>query len=82
MNITIFPNPASDLIAIQIIDLVTEDLTIELFDIAGKLISTKNIYKGTTIAFFETETLYNGTYLIKISNMNSNITRKVIISRD
>lgn len=82
MNINVFPNPASDLIAIQIVDLVKEDLTIELMDIAGKLISSKNIYKGTTIAFFETETLYNGTYLIKISNQNSVITRKVIISRD
>jgi hypothetical protein len=82
MNINVFPNPASDLIAIQIVDLVKEDLTIELLDIAGKLISSKNIYKGTTIAFFETETLYNGTYLIKISNQNSVITRKVIISRD
>lgn len=82
MNINVFPNPASDLIAIQIIDLVTEDLTIELFDIAGKLIETKNIYKGTTIAFFETETLYNGTYILKISDSKNSITKRVVVSKE
>lgn len=81
MNINIFPNPASDLIAIQIIDLVKEDLTIELFDIAGKLIETKNINKGTTIAFFETETLYNGTYILKISDSKNSISKRVVVSK-
>ncbi len=82
MNINVFPNPASDLIAIQIIDLVKEDLTIELFDIAGKLIETKNIYKGTTIAFFETETLYNGTYILKLSDSKNSISKRVVVSKN
>ncbi len=82
LEISVFPNPASDLIAVQILYLVNEDLTIELFDIAGKLIFTKNIFKGSTIAFFETETLYNGTYLIKISSSGFSTTKKVVIARD
>lgn len=82
LNISIFPNPASDLIAIQIVDLVKEDLTVELFDIAGKLIATKNIYKGMTITYFETETLYNGTYLLKISDSKNSITKRVVVSKD
>lgn len=82
LEISVFPNPASDLIAVQVLDLVDEDLTIELFDIAGKLIFTKNIFKGSTIAFFETETLYNGTYLIKISNAGFSMTKKVVIAKE
>jgi hypothetical protein len=82
MDISVYPNPASDLIAIQIGGLLKDDLTIELYDIAGKLIRTTNIYKGATIAFFETETLYNGTYLLKITDTKNSITKKVVVSKE
>jgi hypothetical protein len=70
-----------DLIAIQIQDLITSDLKITLFDINGKSIKSKKIKAGSTIAYFNTETFYNGVYLLNISSENYSITKRVIISR-
>ena len=80
LNINIFPNPASDLIAVQINGLLKDDLSVRLFDMTGRKIESKIISKGQTIAFFETESLYDGTYLIVIENGNNRMTKKVVVN--
>ncbi len=81
LDINVFPNPASDLIVIQIGDLLKHDMDIQLFDIAGKLTLHSIINKGSTIAYFDTQTLYSGTYFVKISNGENQITKKIIIQK-
>ena len=81
VEISIIPNPASDLIAVQIKDLITSDLDITLYDINGKVIKHKKIYAGSTIAYFNAQTLYEGVYLINISSNNYTTTKRVIVSR-
>ncbi|MGK0233236.1 MAG: hypothetical protein ACI9VJ_000506, partial [Salibacteraceae bacterium] len=82
LNITIFPNPAADLIAVQLGSLVFDELQVELFDISGKLIKSTNIKKGSTIAYFDVQTVYEGVYLVKISNNKKSVIKKVIIKRE
>ena len=83
MNFSVFPNPASDLIAVQVEGSVVEDdIQVELYDISGKLLRSSQILKGSTIAYFETDTLYSGTYLVKISNSTSVVVKKVIVVKD
>jgi hypothetical protein len=79
--IKIFPNPSSDLIAIQIGDLITTNLQVELFDLTGKLIKKTEINAGQTIAFFDIQDIYNGTYLVKISDGISSVTKTIIVSK-
>ena len=81
-NIKVFPNPTSDLIAVQLGGLVTDTLKIELYDTSGKLLKTTTIYPGSTIGYFDVQTLYAGVYLIKITDDFKSITKKVIIKRD
>ena len=82
LNINVFPNPSTDLIAIQIGQLSKINLNIELTNSDGKLIEKKQINAGSTIAYFNTETLYNGIYLIKISHQNGeSVIKKVVINR-
>ena len=81
-NIKVFPNPTSDLIAVQLGGLVTDTLKVELYDASGKLLKTTTIYPGSTIAYFDVQTLYAGVYLIKITDDFKSITKKVIIKRD
>ena len=81
-NIKVFPNPTSDLIAVQLGGLVTDTLKIELYDASGKLLKTTTIYPGSTIAYFDVQTLYAGVYLIKITDDFKSISKKVIIKRD
>lgn len=79
--IKVFPNPASDLIAIQIGDLVTSDLKIELFDITGRLIKSNQINAGQTITYFDVQDIYNGTYLVKITDGKDTISKTIIIDK-
>jgi hypothetical protein len=77
-NIQVFPNPASDIIAIQIEGLNKQDLSIHLYDIQGKLIKETILFKGQTIAYFDIQTLYSGTYMLVISS-NKEIQKKHIV---
>jgi hypothetical protein len=81
LDIEIFPNPSADLIAIQLGDLVKEDYTIELMDLTGRLVQKTQINKGSTIAYFDTQALYAGTYFVRISNGQAQTTRKVVIQK-
>ncbi len=79
IDISIFPNPTNDLVAIQMNDITKENIDIALYDIAGKLIQKTILYQGSTIAYFDTQTLYQGDYIVKISNAHSNITKKITV---
>ncbi|MFT4758671.1 MAG: hypothetical protein ACI9XO_000365 [Paraglaciecola sp.] len=81
LNVSVFPNPAADLIAVQIQDLVKEDFIVELLDVTGKVVLSSKIKKGSTIAYFDTQTIYEGVYFVKISNGNNQMTRKVIVAK-
>ena len=80
-KVNIFPNPATDLIAIQIKDLVKENYDVILFDITGKVIEQKTLYQGSTIVYFDTKTLYSGVYFVKITMADHVITKKIIIEK-
>jgi hypothetical protein len=82
MKVGIYPNPATDLITVQFGGLVESDFRLDLIDATGRIIESKSINKGQTIAYFDVQTVYNGLYFVKISNGNQSITRKVIIARD
>lgn len=79
-SVSIVPNPTSSLVAIQLEYLVTEVVNIQLTDINGKLIMSSKIPKGSTLGYFNTETLYNGTYLIRISTNQQEIVKKIIVT--
>ena len=81
LNVSIFPNPASDLIAVQVGTINQENLTVELFDLQGKKIQNTTLYQGTTIAYFDVTTLYEGQYIVKISLGNETLSKKILIAR-
>ena len=79
MDITIYPNPASDLIAIQIGGLVEDNLEINLLDLSGRVIKQATVNKGSTISYFDAQTLYAGTYIIQIVNGDNSTSKKVVV---
>lgn len=82
INLTVFPNPSSDLLAVQINELVGNKLTIDLLDVSGKLLMSKVIYSGSTISYFDTQTLYAGVYLVKLSTDKYSTVRKVVLVKE
>lgn len=81
-NVTVYPNPSNDIVAVQVGNIVKDALKIDLIDVSGKLIKTTTINAGQTIGFFDLQTVYAGIYFIKISNGNNNMTRKIVVSKD
>lgn len=83
LTFSIFPNPSSDLIAIQIGGLVEENITIDLLDLQGKEVASTKINKGSSIAYFDVQTVYAGTYLLRFtSESGKSKVKKVIISKE
>lgn len=81
VDISVFPNPASDLIAIQINSVVIKELELKLVNNLGQEIKKTQINKGSTIGYFEIDTMYNGVYSIHISDGKSTIIKQIVISR-
>lgn len=82
LNVVVFPNPTSDIIAVQIKDLVKENYEVKLYDLAGKLVDETVLYQGSTIVYFDTKTLYAGIYFVTLINPNGGkITRKISVQK-
>ncbi|RXR19011.1 YHYH protein [Flavobacterium amnicola] len=80
-SLIIFPNPSSDLIAIQMGGLVGRNLKIDLFDVTGRLVKSTSMNAGQTITYFDVQDVYSGTYIIKIFDGNNSLSRTVVIQK-
>lgn len=81
-SIDLFPNPANDLVAIQVNGLVDENLTFELVDMTGRVIQNKTMSAGSTIVYFDTQVVYSGDYLVRISSGNGTIVKRLSIVKN
>jgi hypothetical protein len=69
----------SELVLIQWLNLNKEDRAVSLIDNKGKLVSTAILYAGSTIVYFETQTLYAGDYVIKIVDGKNSLEQNILI---
>ena len=82
LDLSVYPNPAKDFIAIQSNNLQTSTLKIDLINELGQVVLSSQIYQGSTLSIIETHTLYNGIYFVKVSNGNEiTKTYKVVINK-
>lgn len=79
LSMNVYPNPASEFIAVQLNNLNSQNIVVELYDILGKQIQKTTIYQGSTIAYFDTRTLYNGQYVIKVVSDENVLSKTVSI---
>lgn len=80
-RLSVFPNPSSELVVVQLNDLVKETILVNLVDENGKILKTTAINQGGTIAYFETKDLPAGAYLVTLSNDSQNVSKKVVINK-
>jgi hypothetical protein len=81
LNITVFPNPASDLVAVQFGTVSQSDFEVVLSDLQGKAVQKTTIFQGSTIAHFDTRTLYSGEYIVTVQNGNAMLSKKIVIAK-
>lgn len=81
LDIQVFPNPASDLIAIQALGLVDTNLSVELLDITGRRLQSTQILAGQTIAYFDIQTLYDGVYIVQVSDGQNTLSQQISVKK-
>ena len=80
-DVSVFPNPSSDLLVVQLNDLTKTEVVLNLYDLQGKLMERKIIYPGTTIAYFDTKTYYAGIYMLQIVQADKTLTQQISIQK-
>ncbi|RKX19193.1 MAG: hypothetical protein DRP35_08105, partial [Candidatus Zixiibacteriota bacterium] len=74
--ITIYPNPAHDIVMIDFNDLYASDATVDVFDMLGKEINVKTVANVNKV-FLDMSAENSGIYFVKISIGNNTITKKI-----
>ncbi|MEN9742718.1 MAG: hypothetical protein RLZZ65_523 [Bacteroidota bacterium] len=62
----VWPNPSQDLAMVQVSGLSTFNREVQLIDQQGRVVQKKQLHQGSTIVYFELDTLYSGLYFIKV----------------
>jgi hypothetical protein len=62
----VWPNPSQDLAMVQVSGLSTFNREVQLIDQQGRVVLKKQLHQGSTIVYFELDTLYSGLYFIKV----------------
>jgi hypothetical protein len=80
-SVFIFPNPASDQLAIRISSSTNQTVVLRLFNSMGELVQRKNVIAsaGENYFFLITSGLTEGNYLLMISDNELTEIKKVII---
>ena len=75
----VYPNPTNALVNFEIESKVTQKVTVELFDMSGKKVLSKNmqIDKGITPRQLTISNLTSGAYFLKVTDAQNNIIGKV-----
>lgn len=81
-NFTVFPQPATDVVAVQFNGLLRNNLVMTLFNMNGVQVQQEELTKGSTVWHLNTQTLYNGTYLLKITGGEEVVSKKIVIARN
>jgi hypothetical protein len=78
-QVSVYPNPSNDFIAIQFKSLAKESISLELYDSKGNMVQKTSLNQGSTIAYFDIQKLYSGNYIVKIGEGKNQISQKISI---
>jgi hypothetical protein len=81
-KISIMPNPASEVLAVQISNGQQQDVKVELIDLQGRIVVVQSIFAGSTMAHFDVRKLYGGDYLVRIFTPQGSFVERVVILKD
>ena len=77
-NISIYPNPTSGELFVDLGNIDNTFNQIQLLDLTGRVISTYSIDKDIKLYTLSTDSLSNGIYTVKIVGKEGSITKKII----
>jgi len=79
VGISLYPNPASDVVSINIANRKSENYTLTIYDISGRIIHTEKVKQLQTQ--INTSKLSNGMYMLEIKSEGLSKIQKLAIQR-
>ena len=81
-ELLLFPNPATNDLAVNYYTSEDEDVVIRIFDMPGKVVTTREqaMPAGENISFFNISQLQGGMYFIEINNGEKSVTKKFMVA--
>lgn len=76
-GVSVYPNPATDKLYVDLSGIAIENVTVSIVDMTGKVIA-KQINTAGSVAQFDMSNFAKGMYQVRISDGSSMSTRKVI----
>ena len=80
-KISIFPNPANDLINIGFTQPINEEIIVRIFSVQGKLLAEKMVKNSQDLIQMQTSQLANGIYFVQVRTEGQMMTERVTIQR-
>jgi len=77
-GISLYPNPANELININTTSLIGAKTLIQIYNISGQLVIEKELSGYTNIVSLNVKSLTSGMYFVKVNNNNKVFTSKFI----
>ncbi len=81
--ISVYPNPASDFIQLNLSSINDDIFSLELIDVTGKMVYNEKLTQIHNLSSktISTRNLQNGTYFLKVSSSKGEISKPVVINR-
>ncbi|MDV7698392.1 T9SS-dependent M36 family metallopeptidase [Chryseobacterium soli] len=80
-TISIYPNPAKDEFYINFPSNTLGKVSIEIYDMSGKLVSSEDKISPDAKKAISTNRLVNGTYMVKVKGLGFDASSKVIVKK-
>lgn len=80
-KVSIYPNPAIDVLLVQSNIGAKISRKIELIDELGRVVQTQILYQGSTMCYFDLQTVYSGIYFVRVTDGDNIETTKVVVSK-
>jgi len=81
LQVSIYPNPASDMLMVQSKVGSKLNRKVELIDELGQIVQTQTLFQGSTMCYVDLQTVYAGPYLVRVTTAGKAETFKVIVSK-
>jgi len=77
-SVSVFPNPATDFITVDLMNVKNEVSTVKITDISGKVAYQSEIYETSNL-IIATNSLTKGIYILSVSNGSKTFNKKVVV---
>ena len=81
--VSIYPNPATDVLTINVDNVIGDELNIELSNIAGQVVVTRSLseFNGTAKEDIDVNDLTEGVYFVKVYTNEATTTVRVVVQK-